>query len=109
MFPATDSVLSARALVEQVLPLYGLGAISLCRFHHRGLNDTYKVECGNGEAYFMRIYRAGWRSRDEIDTELAILLHLAERKASVSAPVGRKDGEVLAQPGQHRRVPLRLA
>ena len=43
MFPATDSNLCARALGEQVLPLYALGATSRCWLHHRGLNDTYKV------------------------------------------------------------------
>ena len=95
MFPATNSVLCARSLVEQVLPLYALEAVSRCRFHHRGLNDTYKVECSQGDTYFLRIYRAGWRSRDAIEAELAILLHLAQRKASVSAPVSRKDGQLL--------------
>jgi Ser/Thr protein kinase RdoA (MazF antagonist) len=79
-----------------VLSLYDLGAISRCRLHHRGLNnDTYKVEGSQGGTYFLRIYRAGWRSRDEIETELAILLHLAQRQASVSTPVSRKDGQVL--------------
>lgn len=95
MFPATHTVLSAHALVEQVLPLYDLGAVSRCRFHNRGLNDTYKVECSQGDTYFLRIYRAGWRSRDAIETELAVLLHLARGKASVCAPVSRRDGEVL--------------
>jgi Ser/Thr protein kinase RdoA (MazF antagonist) len=84
MFPATDSN-----------PLYDLRAISRCRLHHRGLNDTYKVEGSQGDTYFLRIYRAGWRCRDEIETELAILRHLAQRQASVSTPVSRKDGQVL--------------
>src|SRR5215510_14477754 len=95
MFPATDSNLCAQSLVVQVLPLYALGAISRCRLHHRGLNDTYRVESNQGDSYFLRIYRAGWRSRDEIETEIAILLHLAHGKASVSTPVSRKDGQVL--------------
>ena len=95
MFPATDSNLSAHALVEQVLPLYELGPVSRCRFHHRGLNDTYKVETDQGNSYFLRVYRAGWRSRDEIETELAILLHLAQGKARVSTPISRMDGQIL--------------
>ena len=95
MFPATDSNLCARALVEQVLPLYDLGAISGCHLHHRGLNDTYKVEGNQGDTYFLRIYRAGWRSRDEIGTEIAILLHLARRQASVSTSICCKDGQPL--------------
>ena len=95
MFPTTDSNLCARSLVEQVLSLYSLGAISRCRLHNRGLNDTYKVEGSLGDTYFLRIYRANWRSREEFETEIAILLHLACEKASVSIPVSRKDGQVI--------------
>ena len=95
MFPTTDSNLCAQSLVEQVLSLYALGAIRGCRLHHRGLNDTYKVEGSQGDTYFLRIYRVNWRSREEIEAEIAILLHLACEKASVSIPVSRKDGQVI--------------
>jgi Ser/Thr protein kinase RdoA (MazF antagonist) len=95
MFPVTDSNLCPDALVERVLSQYDLGAVTRCRLHHRGLNDTYKVECGQDHTYFLRIYRAGWRSRDEIDAEIAILLHLAQRQVKVSAPVRRTDAEIL--------------
>ena len=95
MFPVTNSILCARSLSEQVLSLYALGAISRCRLHHRGLNDTYKVECSQGDTYFLRVYRAGWRSKDEVETEIAVLLHLAQEKARVSAPVSREDGQIL--------------
>ena len=95
MFAATDSNLSGLSLLEQVLPLYDLGGISRCRLHHRGLNDTYKVEGSQGDTYFLRTYRAGWRSSDEIETEIAILLHLAQENAPVSAPIARKDGRFL--------------
>ena len=59
------------------------------------LNDTYKVESGQDDTYFFRIYRANWRSREEIDTEIAILLHLAQDKVNVSIPVSRTDAQVL--------------
>jgi Ser/Thr protein kinase RdoA (MazF antagonist) len=95
MFAATDSNVSALALLEQVLPLYDLGAVTRCRFYHRGLNDTYKVETSQGDSYFLRVYCAGWRSPDEIEAEIAILLHLVQEKASVSGPVTRKDGQYL--------------
>jgi Ser/Thr protein kinase RdoA (MazF antagonist) len=95
MFAVTDSNLCANALVEHVLSRYDLGAVRRCRLHHRGLNDTYKVECGRDHTYFLRIYRADWRSREEIDTEIALLLHLAQHKVSVSTPVSRTDAQVL--------------
>jgi len=44
MFPVTDSNLRTDAVVDQVLPPYGLGPIRRCRLHARGLNDTYKIE-----------------------------------------------------------------
>ena len=36
--------------------LYDLGAISRYRLHHRGLNNTYKVESGHDDTHFLRIY-----------------------------------------------------
>lgn len=95
MFPATDSNLCANALTEQVLSQYELGGIRHCRLHHRGLNDTYKVEISQDHTYFLRIYRAGWRSPEEIETEIAILQHLAQHKVNVSTPVSRTDAQVL--------------
>jgi Ser/Thr protein kinase RdoA (MazF antagonist) len=95
MFAVTDSNLCANSLIEHVLSQYDLGAIRRCRLHHRGLNDTYKVESSQDRTYFLRIYRADWRSREEIDTEIAILLHLAQHKVNVSTPVSRTDAQVL--------------
>jgi Ser/Thr protein kinase RdoA (MazF antagonist) len=95
MFPVTDSNLCANSLVERVLSRYDLGAVRCCRLHHRGLNDTYKVECGQDDTYFLRIYRADWRSREEIDTEIAMLLHLARHEVKVSTPVSRADAQFL--------------
>src|SRR6516165_379353 len=95
MFPVTDSNLSADSLVEHVLARYDLGAVRRCRLHHRGPNDTYKVESNRDHTYFLRIYRADWRCREEIDTEIAILLHLAQHQVRVSTPVRRADDQVL--------------
>jgi Ser/Thr protein kinase RdoA (MazF antagonist) len=95
MFPVTDSNLRPEALIEQVLPAYRLGAIDRCRLHARGINDTYRVETAGGETFYLRVYRHGWRGREEIDTELALLRHLGERGAPVSVPLARTDGATL--------------
>jgi Ser/Thr protein kinase RdoA (MazF antagonist) len=95
MFPATDSNLRADALVQQVLVHYSIGKIARCRYHTRGLNDTYKVETGDNKTYFLRIYRFGGHSRQEIETELKVLRHLAHCNVNVSIPISRIDGEVL--------------
>ncbi len=95
MFPTRDSNLQADALVRQVLVHYPIGEITRCRFHARGLNDTYKVETSNDKSYFLRIYRAGWRTREQIEAELAVLQHLARCNVSVSVPVIRTDDALL--------------
>lgn len=94
-FAATDSNLSPGALVEHVLSRYALDAIGRCRLHSRGLNDTYKVETKRGETYYLRVYYAGRRSREAIETEIAMLSHLAQQNVTVSAPLSRTDGAIL--------------
>jgi Ser/Thr protein kinase RdoA (MazF antagonist) len=95
MFPTNDSNLQADALVQQVLVHYPIGKVARCRFHRLGLNDTYKVETSDGKSYFLRVYRARWRTREEIETELGVLQHLARCDVSVSVPVDRTDRESL--------------
>lgn len=95
MFPTRDSNLQADALAHQLLVHYPIDEIARCRFHARGLNDTYKVDTKSGKAYFLRIYRYGWRTREQIEAELAVLQHLARCNVSVSAPAARTDGALL--------------
>jgi Ser/Thr protein kinase RdoA (MazF antagonist) len=64
------------------------------RLYARGLNDTYKVEAA-GSVYFLRVYRAGWCNRAEIETELAMLRHLAGCSVKVSVALVRRDDETL--------------
>lgn len=95
MFPTRDSNLDADALARQTLARYSIGEITRCRFHARGLNDTYKIETRSGKSYFLRIYRAGWRTREQIEAELAVLQHLARCDVSVSTAVVRTDDALL--------------
>lgn len=95
MFPTRDSNLRADALARQVLVHYPIGEIRRCRFHSRGLNDTYKIDTTSDKSFFLRVYRADWRMREQIEVELAVLQHLARCDVSVSAPVARTDGELL--------------
>jgi len=78
MLPIVDSNPRPDALIEQVLPAYRLGVISRCRLHTRGINDTFRIETAD-EVFFLRVYRHGWRGREEIDTELTLLRHLITR------------------------------
>jgi Ser/Thr protein kinase RdoA (MazF antagonist) len=44
--------------------------------------------------YVARVYRAAWRSADEIAYELELLVHLAGKGVRVSAPVPARDGRL---------------
>ena len=94
-FPASSSVLDASALVEQVLPRYGLAEPIQCRLISSSLNDVYKAQSG-GETFYLRISRHGWRTGSEIAAETAFLAELRRRGLAVVAALPRDDGGMLS-------------
>lgn len=91
--PVTHSVLSPTALLDEIARAYALGTPSSCRLVELGLNDTYLLSAA-GVPYIVRVYRAGWRSAADVDYELQLLLHLADRSVPVSVPVADAEGLV---------------
>jgi hypothetical protein len=55
-------------LIETVLNDYSIGTSRSCQIYKRGLNDTYLVTTEQ-EKYILRVYRCGWRTKEEIDFE----------------------------------------
>jgi Ser/Thr protein kinase RdoA (MazF antagonist) len=92
--PVTYSTLATDALAVRLEAGYELDAVTACRFLHRGLNDSYLVETANGR-YVLRVYRAGWRTPDEIAYEIAALEHLGRKGVPVALPVRRRDGAAI--------------
>jgi Ser/Thr protein kinase RdoA (MazF antagonist) len=73
---------------------YALPGDAKCIFLARRCSHTYRVESG-GESFVLRVWRRGWRTLDEIRSELLLLRHCAAQGAPVSAPLSRRDGELL--------------
>ena len=90
-FPVQDSTLSAEALAERVRKRYSLSGRVVCRFHRKGICDTYRVEVG-AQAYYLKVYRHGRRTRMDVTEEVRLLNHLAANGVSVAQPVARQDG-----------------
>jgi len=90
-FPVTYSTLATDALSLWLEASYRIGAVTACALLHRGLNDSYLVETAHGR-YVLRVYRAGWRTPDEIAYEIAALEHLRRKAVPVALPVRRRDG-----------------
>jgi len=93
-FPATYSTLSAEALAAWLEASYEFGTVTACRLLHRGLNDSYLVEAARGR-HVLRVYRAGWRTTEEIAYEVAALEHLGAKGVPVALPMRRRDGNVV--------------
>lgn len=89
--PVIYSIPSGEALIATVLPNYPIGKPNTCQLYKRGLNDTYLVETEQ-ERYILRVYRKGWRTKQEIDFELELLTFLHEQNQPVAYPIKREDG-----------------
>lgn len=104
LIPVIPSIVSGDALIETVLNNYSIGASQSCQIHKRGLNDTYLVTTQKQERYILRVYRCGWRTKEEIDFELELLAFLHEQQQPVAYPLKRKDGifttEIVAPEGK---------
>lgn len=89
--PVIHSIPSGEALIASVLPNYPISKPHSCLLYKRGLNDTYLVETDR-ERYILRVYRRGWRTKEEIDFELELLAFLHNKNQPVAYPIGREDG-----------------
>lgn len=88
--PVIHSIPSGEALIEKVLCHYPIGTPLSCRLYKRGLNDTYLVETEQ-DKYILRVYRRGWRTKQEIDFELELLAFLHEHDMPIAYPITRID------------------
>lgn len=77
-------------MIATVLPNYPIGKPRSCHLYKRGLNDTYLVKTEQ-ERYILRLYRRGWRTKEDIDFELKLLAFLHQQNQSVAYPIGRED------------------
>lgn len=91
--PVIHSIPSSQALIENVLCNYQLTTPCSCLLLKRGLNDTYLVKTEKHK-YILRIYRYGWRSKEEIDFELDLLKFLHQRQAPIAYPINKLSGDL---------------
>lgn len=96
-FPVAHSILSPEALAAQVLPAFGVSDRADIRFFQGGFNDTYRVETPDGQVYFLRAYRRGWRTQEDALYELDVLDHLRRRSIPVAYPIATQDRGFLVE------------
>jgi Ser/Thr protein kinase RdoA (MazF antagonist) len=107
----TDSVFSGAALVP-LLGQFGLSKSARCSLWSRGVNHTYRVVDGR-KKYMLRVYSAGWRTRQDIAFELDALTFLARHGCKVSTPIPAADGswivDAMASEGRRHCALFRFA
>jgi Ser/Thr protein kinase RdoA (MazF antagonist) len=89
--PFGYSRLSPQGALAHLLPAYALARDTRCHFFAAGLHDNYLVEDSAGK-YILRVYRAAWRTREEILFELELLDYLHRQGAPVAAAKTTQDG-----------------
>jgi Ser/Thr protein kinase RdoA (MazF antagonist) len=92
--PVTHSLISARALQGQLLPLYFPAAATEVVCLAQGMHDTYLVR-GPGAKYILRMYRAGWKTVGQVAAELEVLGLLKAQGLPVAYPVADGQGGLI--------------
>jgi Ser/Thr protein kinase RdoA (MazF antagonist) len=93
VFPVIYSTLACQALVNLILPHYGIAMPVSCQFWHRGLSDVYLVETAK-TSYILRVSHHHWRSKTEIDFELELLDFLHQQEIPVAFPLKTQAGNL---------------
>jgi Ser/Thr protein kinase RdoA (MazF antagonist) len=91
-FPAIASTLSPEALIKDVLPGFGVGSVTECKFYSGGFNHTYRVKTVDGNTFYLRAYRIRWRTLADIKGELDVLNHLKNKGFPAARPLAYIDG-----------------
>jgi Ser/Thr protein kinase RdoA (MazF antagonist) len=84
-FPAQYSTLSAIALKDYIENVYGFQNLT-CKLLVRNVSDTYVLEHSETK-YILKVYRAGYRTLNEIKGEVELLNILKNNGISVSYPI----------------------
>lgn len=80
------TLLEARAIASP----FGLEVAALDAVPHGSVNSNFALELAGGERAFLRVYEES--SRDEVELQNRLLLHLVEHGVPTPAPMERRDG-----------------
>lgn len=101
-FPVQFSVLSSKGLEEAILSKYSIKKPFKCQFFTQGLNDIYIIKTPE-DTYYLRISLHNWRTKEELEAEIDLLIQLYESGISVAQPMQDNDDvyihEIIAPEG----------
>jgi Ser/Thr protein kinase RdoA (MazF antagonist) len=86
------STLNSTELLLLIENNYTLSTRAKIKYLKRGFNDTYIIEDGHNK-FILRVYKHGWKTHGNIETEISLLNDLYTNNISVSCPIADKNGE----------------
>ena len=98
MIEVRHSIFQPESLAKEVARVFGLPGMVRCRLWRRRLSDVYLVHLSR-TTYVLKVYRAGWRGRQEVEAELRFAAHLSEKGVPVAGPAHMEVGELPAPEG----------
>lgn len=95
-FPVIRSVLSAKELGKFITSQYKLEQSTECSLFRTGMNHTYML-VDNSNKSVLRLYCHNWRTKQEIEEEVSLLLSLKEKQLNISYPIADKIGNYIQE------------
>lgn len=95
-FPVTASTLSETALGNFIKEKYPLSENLNCKLFRTGVNHTYFIS-DHETKFAFRVYCHEWRTKTEIEQELALLNLLRENALSLSYPISDRNGTFIQE------------
>jgi Ser/Thr protein kinase RdoA (MazF antagonist) len=92
-FPVIASTLSPAALINDILPGFGISEVKQCQFYSGGFNHTYRIKTIDGNSFYLRVYRFSWRTLADVQYELDVLNHLKHKGFPAIQPVSYINGQ----------------
>ena len=95
-FPVTRSILNAKELGDYIISQYDLGNSTGCSLFRTGMNHTYMLT-GKNDKHVLRLYCHNWRTKQEIEEEISLLLSLKEKVLNISYPTPDANGNYIQE------------
>lgn len=105
--PSLYSTLNSHNLLEYIASYYPISINSKIIFLKRGFNDTYLIEQENNQKAVLRVYKQGWKTTEEVETEITLLNNLKRNNTCIAAPIEDKNGKyihIISAPEGNRQL-----
>ena len=92
--PVLYSIIQPNFIGQVLKSTYNLSSNCTCRIFRTGINHTYFVE-DNTEKFVFRVYSHNWRTFEEIQAEINLLLELKKNNISTTHPIPNPSGQYI--------------